>query len=108
MDIYIVREHHAPVGALRQFNGESHKDGNRHVREHHAGIRSGPGISVTPSDRSPPDHAGRVYGTGPIGAELHIRPGPAIGGSAESRGNVSVFNTGEILPCADRGSLHMG
>ena len=63
---------------------------------------------MTPSDRSPPDHAGRVYGTGPIGAELHIRPGPAIGGSAESCGNASAFNAGEILPCADRGPLHMG
>ena len=61
-----------------------------------------------PPRRSPPDHAGRVCGIGLVGTELHIRPGPAIGGSAESCGNASAFNAGEILPCADRGPLHMG
>ena len=45
---------------------------------------------------------------GPVEAELHIRPGPVIGGSAESCGNIPAFNAGEILPCAGRPSLHMG
>ena len=63
---------------------------------------------MTPSDRSPPDHAGRVCGIGLVGTELRIRPGPTIGGSAESCGNASAFNAVEILPCADRGPLHMG
>ena len=41
-------------------------------------------------------------------AQLHIQPGPAVGGSAESCGNASAFNAGETLPCADRPPLHMG
>lgn len=45
---------------------------------------------------------------GLVEAELHIRPGPVIGGSAESCGNVPTFNAGEILPCAERPPLHMG
>ena len=43
-----------------------------------------------------------------VEAELHIRPEPVIGGSAESCGNIPAFNAGEILPCAGRPSLHMG
>ena len=50
----------------------------------------------------------RACGAGPVGAVLHIRPGPAVGGSAESCGNASAFNAGETLPCADRPPLHMG
>ena len=50
----------------------------------------------------------RMCGIGAAEAVLHIRPGPAGGGSAESCGNVPVFNTGEILPCAERPALHMG
>ena len=45
---------------------------------------------------------------GLVEAELHIRPGSVIGGSAESCGNAPAFNAGEILPCAERPSLHMG
>ena len=45
---------------------------------------------------------------GLVEAELHIRPEPVIGGSAESCGNAPAFNAGEILPCAERPSLHMG
>ena len=45
---------------------------------------------------------------GLVEAELHIRPEPVIGRSAESCGNVPAFNAGEILPCAERPSLHMG
>ena len=45
---------------------------------------------------------------GLVEAELHIRPGPVIGGSAESCGNAPAFNAGEILPCAERIPLHMG
>ena len=53
-------------------------------------------------------HRDRVRGAGPVGTMLHIRPGPAVGGSAESCGNASAFNAGETLPCADRPPLHMG
>ena len=53
-------------------------------------------------------HRARMCGIGAAEAVLHIRPGPAGGGSAESCGNVPVFNTGEILPCAERPTLHMG
>mgnify|MGYP000267455282 CR=1 FL=1 len=49
-----------------------------------------------------------MRGTGPVGEVLHIRSGPARGGSAESCGNALKFNTVEILPCAERASLHMG
>ena len=41
-------------------------------------------------------------------AVLHIRPGPAGDGSAESCGNAPAFNAVEILPCAERAPLHMG
>ena len=54
------------------------------------------------------DHRDRVCGAGPVGAVLHIRPGPTARGSAESCGNVSAFNVIEILLCADRPPLHMG
>ena len=50
----------------------------------------------------------RVCGAGPVGAVLHIRPGPAVEGSAESCGNALTINSGEILPCAERAPLHMG
>ena len=50
----------------------------------------------------------RMRGTGSVGAVLHIRSGPARSGSAESCGNALKFNTVEILPCAERTSLHMG
>ena len=49
-----------------------------------------------------------MCGIGPVGEALHIRPRPAGGGSAESCGNVSAFNTVEILPCAEGSALHMG
>ena len=50
----------------------------------------------------------RMCGIGTAEAVLHIRPGPASDGSAESCGNVPAFNAGEILPCAERPALHMG
>ena len=50
----------------------------------------------------------RMRGTGPVGAVLHIRSGSTRSGSAESCGNALKFNTVEILPCAERASLHMG
>ena len=53
-------------------------------------------------------HRDWVCGAGLIGAVLHIRPGPAVGGSAELCGNALTINAGEILPCAERVPLHMG
>ena len=50
----------------------------------------------------------RMCGIGAAEAVLHIRPGPASDGSAESCGNVLAFNAGEILPCAEGVALHMG
>ena len=50
----------------------------------------------------------RMRGTGPVGAVLHIRSGSTRSGPAESCGNALKFNTVEILPCAERTSLHMG
>ena len=50
----------------------------------------------------------RMRGTGPVGAVLHIRSGSTRSGPAESCGNALKFNTVEILPCAERASLHMG
>ena len=59
----------------------------------------------------------RGVGTGPPGSDawsgwvetvLHIRPGPAGDGSAESCGNAPAFNTVETLPCAEQVLLHMG
>ena len=50
----------------------------------------------------------RMCGIGAAEAVLHIRPGLIGDGSAESCGNVPVFNAGEILPCAERPALHMG
>mgnify|MGYP000984844690 CR=1 FL=1 len=50
----------------------------------------------------------RSCGVGAVGAVLHIRPGPAGGGSAESYGNAPALNAVEALPCAERAALHMG
>ena len=59
----------------------------------------------------------RGVGTGPPGSDawsgrvetvLHIRPGLAGDGSAESCGNAPAFNTVETLPCAEQVLLHMG
>ena len=50
----------------------------------------------------------RMCGIGTAEAVLHIRPGAASDGSAESCGNAPAFNAGEILPCAERPALHMG
>jgi len=44
---------------------------------------------------------GALSGSGPVGAVLHIRRGPAGDGSAESRGNSPTLNIVEILPCAE-------
>ena len=44
----------------------------------------------------------------PVRAMLHIRPGAVGEGSAESCGNTPTLNAVEILPCAERPSLHMG
>ena len=75
------------------------------------GRRAGPDWSarcfrtgVCGGGRSP---VGRAV-SGPVGAVLHIRSGPATGGSAESCGNIPELNAGEILPCAERVPLHMG
>ena len=50
----------------------------------------------------------RMCSIGRAGAVLHIRPGPAGGGLAESCGNALALNAVEILPCAERAALHMG
>ena len=71
-----------------------------------SGARSGLATAVKKEDAG--RGRARVCGIGAAWAVLHIRPGPAGGGSAESCGNVPVFNTGEILPCAERPALHMG
>ena len=81
----------------------------------------GPGRvgSVTSSGPSLPGGMGRACGVrgvgrvgcgvlGPVGAVLHIRSGPANGGSLESCGNAPALNVVEILPCAERAPLHMG
>ena len=52
--------------------------------------------------------SGRMCGVRPVGAMLHIRLGPANGGSLESCGNALALNVVEILPCAERPPLHMG
>lgn len=49
-----------------------------------------------------------AIGNGRARAVLHIRPEQAVGESAESCGNISTLNAGEILPCAERPLLHMG
>ena len=45
---------------------------------------------------------------GRVRAVLHIRPGSASNGSAESCGNTPALNAVEILPCAEVFALHMG
>ena len=65
---------------------------------------AGRALSGPIAARSP---VGRAV-SGPVGAVLHIRSGPATGGSAESCGNIPELNAGEILPCAERVPLHMG
>ena len=50
----------------------------------------------------------RMCSIGRAEAVLHIRPGPAGGGSAESCGNAPTFNAVEVLPCAEGPALHMG
>ena len=79
----LVREHHAPVGALRPYA----------LRRALSRVRSG----ITAPLRC---GAGRVV--------LHIRSGPAGGGLVESCGNAPALNAVEILPCAERAPLHMG
>ena len=67
-------------------------------------VATGRALSGPIAARSP---VGRAV-SGPVGAVLHIRSGPATGGSAQSRGNIPELNAGEILPCAERVPLHMG
>ena len=67
-------------------------------------MATGRALSGPIAARSP---VGRAV-SGPVGAVLHIRSGPATGGSAQSRGNIPELNAGEILPCAERVPLHMG
>ena len=67
-------------------------------------VREGGGGSAV-SGRAPP---GSMCSIGAARAVLHIRPGPAGGGSAESCGNAPTLNAVEILPCAERAPLHMG
>ena len=58
---------------------------------------------------SGPGRRARVCGIGAAGwAVLHIRSGPAGGGSAESCGSAPAFNVVEVLPCAKGPVLHMG
>ena len=66
-------------------------------------VRGGCGSAVSGRGRR-----ARMRGIGRAGAVLHIRPGPAGDGSAESRGNSPALNAVEILPCAERVPLHMG
>ena len=66
-------------------------------------VRGGCGSAVSGRGRRV-----RMCGIGRAGAVLHIRPGPAGDGSAESRGNSPALNAVEILPCAEGPSLHMG
>ena len=66
-------------------------------------MRGGCGSAV--SGRALP---GSMCSIGAARAMLHIRPGPAGGGSAESCGNTPALNTVETLPCAERAPLHMG
>ena len=66
-------------------------------------VRGGCGSAVSGRGRR-----ARMRGIRRAGAVLHIRPGPAGDGSAESRGNSPALNAVEILPCAERVPLHMG
>ena len=66
-------------------------------------VRGGCGSAVSGRGRR-----ARMRGIGRAEAVLHIRPGPAGDGSAESRGNSPALNAVEILPCAKGPSLHMG
>ena len=71
-----------------------------------SGARSGPATAAKKEDAG--RGRARVCGIGAAWAVLHIRPGPAGGGSAESCGNAPVFNVVGILPCAEGPALHMG
>ena len=71
-----------------------------------SGARSGPATAVKKEDAG--RGRARVCGIGAAWAVLHIRPGPAGGGSAESCGNASALNAVGILPCAEGPALHMG
>ena len=71
-----------------------------------SGARSGPATAVKKEDAG--RGRARVCGIGAAWAVLHIRPGPAGGGSAESCGNAPALNAVEILPCAEGPALHMG
>ena len=66
-------------------------------------MRGGCGSAVSGRGRR-----ARMCGIGAVEAVLHIRPGPAGDGSAESCGNSPALNAVEILPCAEGPSLHMG
>ena len=71
-----------------------------------SGARSGLATAVKKEDAG--CGRARVCGIGAAWAVLHIRPGPAGGGLAESCGNAPVFNVVEVLPCAEGSALHMG
>ena len=71
-----------------------------------SGARSGPATVAKKEDAG--RGRARVCGIGAAWAVLHIRPGPAGGGSAESCGNASALNAVEVLPCAEGSALHMG
>ena len=71
-----------------------------------SGARSGPATAVKKEDAG--RGRARVCGIGAAWAVLHIRPGPAGGGSAESCGNAPALNAVEVLPCAEGSALHMG
>ena len=71
-----------------------------------SGARSGSATAAKKEDAG--RGRARVCGIGAAWAVLHIRPGPAGGGSAESCGNASALNAVEVLPCAEGSALHMG
>ena len=71
-----------------------------------SGARSGSATAVKKEDAG--RGRARVCGIGAAWAVLHIRPGPAGGGSAESCGNAPALNAVEVLPCAEGSALHMG
>ena len=71
-----------------------------------SGARSGSATAVKKEDAG--RGRARVCGIGEAWAVLHIRSGPAGGGSAESCGNSPALNAAEILPCAQSPCLHMG
>ena len=63
-----------------------------------AGVRVRGGCGSAVSGRG---ERARMCSIGRAEAVLHIRPGPAGGGSAESCGNAPTFNAVEVLPCAE-------